>query len=98
MMPGKTERRVVAALLVTSIVPLVAAIFVANSLFFSGAWLGFDPEFGKQLDRSVEIYKDYVKAIKDDMRHQTDAISADEVLREAASRRNTELIEVQLDT
>jgi two-component system nitrogen regulation sensor histidine kinase NtrY len=97
MMPGKTERRLVLALLVTSIVPLAAAIFVANSLFFSGAWLGFDPEVGKQLDRSVEIHKDYVNAIKDDMRHQTDAISADEVLREAASKRNSELIEVQLD-
>ncbi len=97
MMPGKTERRLVLALLVTSIVPLAAAIFVANSLFFSGASLWFDPDVGKQLDRSVEIYKDYVKAIKDDMRHQTDAISADEVLREAASKRNTELIEVQLD-
>jgi two-component system nitrogen regulation sensor histidine kinase NtrY len=97
MMPGKTERRVVLALLVTSIVPLAAAIFAANSLFFSGASLWFDPEVGKQLDRSVEIYKDYVKAIKDDMRHQTDAISADENLREAASKRNTELIEVELD-
>jgi two-component system, NtrC family, nitrogen regulation sensor histidine kinase NtrY len=97
MMPGKTERRLVLALLVTSIAPLAAAIFVANSLFFSGASLWFDPEVGKQLDRSIEVYKDYVRAIKDDMRHQTDAISADEVLREAASKRNTELIEVQLD-
>src|SRR5580704_16210478 len=31
------------------------------------------------------------------MKHQTDAISADEVLREAAVKRNTELIEIQLD-
>jgi nitrogen fixation/metabolism regulation signal transduction histidine kinase len=97
MMPGKTERRVVLALLVTAILPLAAAIFVANALFFSGASLWFDPDVGQQLDRSVEIYKDYVKAIKDDMRHQTDAIGADEVLREAAAKRNAELIEIQLD-
>ena len=31
------------------------------------------------------------------MRHQTDAIAADEVLREAAKKRNTELVEAQLD-
>lgn len=85
------------ALLVTSIVPLAAAILVANWLLSQAASIWFNPEVGQQLDRGVDVYKDYVKAIKDDMRHQTDAISADEVLREAAAKRNSELIEVQLD-
>jgi len=98
MMPGKSERRLALALLVTSIVPLAAAIFVANSLFSLAADVWFTPDVGQQLDRSVDIHNKYVKAIKDDMRHQTDAISADEVLREAAVKRNTELIEVQLDS
>jgi nitrogen fixation/metabolism regulation signal transduction histidine kinase len=85
------------ALLVTSIVPLAAAIFVANSLFSLAANVWFTPEIGLELDRSVEIHKEYVQAVKNDMKHQTDAISADEVLREAAVKRNTELIEIQLD-
>jgi nitrogen fixation/metabolism regulation signal transduction histidine kinase len=97
VIPGKTERRVALALLVTSIVPLAAAILVANWLLSQAASIWFNPEVGQQLDRGVDVYKDYVKAIKDDMRHQTDAISADEVLREAAAKRNSELIEVQLD-
>jgi nitrogen fixation/metabolism regulation signal transduction histidine kinase len=98
VIPGKTERRVALALLVTSIVPLAAAILVANWLLSQAASIWFNPEVGQQLDRGVDIYKDYVKAIKDDMRHQTDAISADEVLREAAGKHNSELTEVQLDT
>jgi two-component system, NtrC family, nitrogen regulation sensor histidine kinase NtrY len=96
-MPGKSERRLALALLVTSIVPLAAAIFVANSLFSLAADVWFTPDVGLELDRSVAIHNKYVKAIKEDMRHQTDAISADEVLREAAVKHNTELIEVQLD-
>jgi nitrogen fixation/metabolism regulation signal transduction histidine kinase len=96
-MPGKSERRLALALLVTSIVPLAAAIFVANSLFSLAANVWFTPEIGLELDRSVEIHKEYVQAVKNDMKHQTDAISADEVLREAAVKRNTELIEIQLD-
>ena len=52
---------------------------------------------GQQLDRGVDVYKDYVKAIKDDMRHQTDAIAEDEVLREAAKKHNSELVEAQLN-
>jgi nitrogen fixation/metabolism regulation signal transduction histidine kinase len=97
MLPGKTVGRLALALLVTSIVPLVAAIFVANSLFSLAANVWFTPEIGQQLDRSLELHKEYVQAVKDDMKHQTDAISADEVLREAAVKRNAELIEVQLD-
>ncbi len=96
-MPGRTERRLALAILLTAIVPLVAALLLANSLFSQASAIWFNPEVGKQLDRGVDVYKDYVKAIKDDMRHQTDAIAADELLREAAKRRNTESIEVELD-
>lgn len=94
---GKSERRLVLALLLTSLVPLAAAIYLARSMLAYSADLWFNPEVGQQLDRGVDVYKDYVKAIKDDMRHQTDAIAADETLREAAKKRNSELVEAQLD-
>jgi nitrogen fixation/metabolism regulation signal transduction histidine kinase len=96
--PGKTERRLALAILLSAVVPLAAAIFLASSLFRQSAALWFNPEVGQQLDRGVDVYKDYVKAIKDDMRHQTDAIAADELLREAAKARNVESVEAQLDT
>src|SRR5258706_15963040 len=85
------------AILLTAIVPLAVALLLASSLFSQASAIWFNPEVGQQLDRGVAVYKDYVKAIKDDMRHQTDAIAADEVLREAAKKKNTELIEAQLD-
>jgi two-component system nitrogen regulation sensor histidine kinase NtrY len=95
-LPGKTERNIAGAILLTAVVPLVVAILLANSLFKQASAIWFDPEVGRQLDRGVDVYKDYVQAIKDDMRHQTDAIAADEVLREAARSRNSELVEAQL--
>ncbi len=97
-LPGKTERRVATAILLTAVVPLVAALLLANALFKQASAIWFDPEVGQQLDRGVDVYKDYVKAIKDDMRHQTDAIAADELLREAARTHNSELVESQLIT
>jgi two-component system nitrogen regulation sensor histidine kinase NtrY len=97
LIPRSIVGRLTLALLVTSILPLVAAIFVANTLFSYGADFWFTPEVGQELDRSVAIHKRYVQTIKDDMRHQADAISADEVLREAAGKRNTELVEAELD-
>lgn len=95
--PGRTASRLAIAILTVAIVPLGVAILLADSLFNQASAIWFKPEVGQQLDRGVGVYKDYVKAIKDDMRHQTDAIAADEILREAARRKNTEVIEAQLD-
>ncbi len=66
-------------------------------MFSQATAIWFKPEVGVQLDRGVALYKDYTDAIKDDMRHQTDAIAADESLREGAQKRNTELIEAELN-
>jgi two-component system, NtrC family, nitrogen regulation sensor histidine kinase NtrY len=96
-LPGKTERRLALVILVTALLPLAAALVLTNLLFSFASTKFFDPEVGRQLDRGALLYKDYVKAIKDDMRHQTDAIAADELLREAAKTRNAALIETQLD-
>jgi nitrogen fixation/metabolism regulation signal transduction histidine kinase len=97
-LPGKTETRLALAILFTAVVPLAAALTLASSLFKQASAIWFDPDVGAQLDRGVDVYKDYVKAIKDDMRHQTDAIAADELLRIAAKKHNSELVEAQIDT
>jgi two-component system nitrogen regulation sensor histidine kinase NtrY len=96
-LPGKIERRLATAILLTAVLPLAAALWIGTSLFRTASAIWFDPEVGAQLDRGVDVYKDYVKAIKDDMRHQTDAIAADEMLRIAAKKHNSELVEVQLN-
>ncbi len=96
-LPGTTEWRLVAVVLVTAIVPLVVALVLVSSLFQQASSVWFDPKIGRELDRGVEVYKDYVKAVKDDLGHQTAAISADETLREAAKKKNPELAEVELD-
>jgi two-component system nitrogen regulation sensor histidine kinase NtrY len=92
LIPGKIERRLVLALLLTSLVPLVAAIFLANSLLTQSASIWFNPEVGAQLDHGLDVYKDYVRVIKDDMRHQTDAISSNEPLRTAVREGDPTLV------
>ncbi|MBS2016509.1 MAG: HAMP domain-containing protein [Deltaproteobacteria bacterium] len=94
---GKTERRLATIILLTTMLPLVAALYLVNSMFEQASSLWFNPEIGEQLDRGVDVYKDYVKAVKDDLKHQTVAIAADPVLREAAKKRNIETLESELD-
>ncbi|MBX3185997.1 MAG: HAMP domain-containing protein [Labilithrix sp.] len=97
MTGGKTERRLATVVLVTTMVPLAVALYLATSMFGQASAIWFNPEIGEQLDRGVDVYKDYVKAIKDDLRHQTVAIAADPVLREAAKKRNIETLESEID-
>ena len=97
LLAGKTERRLAMVILVTTMVPLAAALYLATSMFRQASAIWFNPEIGEQLDRGVDVYKDYVRAIKDDLKHQTVAIAADPVLREAAKKRNVETIESEID-
>jgi two-component system, NtrC family, nitrogen regulation sensor histidine kinase NtrY len=94
---GKTERRLAMVILISTMVPLAAALYLATSMFRQASAIWFNPEIGEQLDRGVDVYKDYVKAIKDDLKHQTVAIAADPVLREAARKKNIETLESEID-
>jgi len=97
VLPGKTERRLAIVISLTAIVPLAAALYLATSLFRQASAIWFNPEVGQQLDKGVEVYKDYVRAIKDDMKHQATAIAYDDALREAAKKGNVEAVEAELD-
>jgi two-component system, NtrC family, nitrogen regulation sensor histidine kinase NtrY len=97
LLVGTTERRLAFVILVTTMVPLGAALYLGTQMFRRASAVWYTPEIGRQLDRGVDLYKDYVKAIKDDMKHQTVAIASDPVLREAARRGNVETVESELD-
>jgi two-component system nitrogen regulation sensor histidine kinase NtrY len=85
-MLGKTERNLALVILVTAILPLASAMLLAYSLlnYASSVWLR--PEVEQELERGIELYKTYVRTVKDDMKHQTDAMAGDESLRDAAHR------------
>src|SRR6516225_4676546 len=85
-MLGKTERNLALVILVTAILPLASAVVLASSMltYASSVWLR--PEVDQQLQRGIDLYKDYIRVVKDDMKHQTDAMAGDEALRDAARR------------
>jgi len=96
-MLGKTERRVALVILLTALLPLASAMVLAYSLldYASSVWLR--PEVDQELERGIELYKDYVRTVKDDMKHQTDAMTADDALRAAARGRMSSACSEALD-
>ena len=97
-MLGKTERRLALVILLTAILPLAGALVLAVALmdYASSVWLR--PEVEQQLERGIDLYKDYVGVVKDDMKHQADAMAGDVPLRDAASRRDPAACRRALDT
>lgn len=94
---GKTELRLALVVLLVATLPLVVAVTLANSLFSRAAGLWFNAEVGEQLDRGVDVYKDYVKVVKDDLRHQTQSSARDPLLVAAVTAKNTERMVSRLD-
>src|SRR6516162_10291507 len=83
-MLGKTERRMAVVVLVTALLPLASAMLLAYSMLGRAAAVGVQPEVEQQLERGIDLYKDYVGSVKQGMKHETDAIAGDEALRDAA--------------
>ncbi|WP_437568901.1 sensor histidine kinase [Sorangium sp. So ce542] len=94
--PGRTERRVVAAILVTALIPLVASIVVARTVIARVSATAFQPEFGVHLDRALGVYAELAAAIKQGMRSEAEAIAAADPLRRSAFAGDAELLGAQL--
>jgi nitrogen fixation/metabolism regulation signal transduction histidine kinase len=93
---GTTARRVVIAILVTALIPLVSAVFIARTIIARVSATAFQPEFGHHLDQALGVYADLARAIKQEMRAQAEAISASEPLRAAARSQSRATLDLEL--
>jgi nitrogen fixation/metabolism regulation signal transduction histidine kinase len=75
-------------ILVTALLPFASAVVLAGVMltYASSVWLR--PEVDEQLERGIDLYKDYIRVVKDDMTHQAEAIAGDEALRDASRARD----------
>ena len=95
-LPGRTERRLAIAILLVAVVPLVASIFFARNLVSYTTALFYNPNVGTELERSLGVYNDLARAMKDAIRAKADAIAEKEPLRAAAILQHGPSIEQEL--
>jgi two-component system nitrogen regulation sensor histidine kinase NtrY len=95
-MLGNTERRLALVILVTAILPLASSMLLAYWLlnYASSVWLR--PEVEKELEHGIELYKAYVRVVKDDMKDQTATMAASQALRDAAREHDSTACEQAL--
>lgn len=85
---GRTARRVVSAILITAIIPLVFAVLIARTIIQRVSAAAFQPEFSAHLHRALGVYSDLAAAIKHSMRLQAEVIARSESLQKYARARD----------
>lgn len=85
---GTTARRVVLAILLTALIPLLAAAIVSRVIIARVSAAAFQPEFGAHLEQALGVYTDLARAVKLQMAAEADAIAASAPLGKAAAARD----------
>ncbi len=83
-LPGRTQRRLVLSFLLVASLPLVASILLARVAVDYTAGIFYNQKVGVALERSLGVYADLARSMKDAMRARADAIAEREPLRAAA--------------
>jgi nitrogen fixation/metabolism regulation signal transduction histidine kinase len=90
------RRRLTLAILVTALIPVLVAVWLAETTVRQTSARFFVPEVGARLDRSLELYQELARAVKASMRNEAAALGADEALKQAARGRDRDAIAREL--
>ena len=94
---GRIRRRLALAIVITALIPVLVAIFLADSMVRQAAAKFFVPEVGARLDQSLGLYQELARTMKTAMRNAADAVAADQALRGAAVEKNGPAAQRELD-
>lgn len=72
---GRIQRRLAAAVVLTALIPLLAAIYLANIALTTTAERFFRPEIGARLDEALGLYQELARAQKAQMRAQASVLA-----------------------
>jgi nitrogen fixation/metabolism regulation signal transduction histidine kinase len=86
---GRIERRLSAAIVLTALIPLLGAVYLAKSMVSTTADRFFVPEIGARLDEALGLYQELARADKNAMRQEAAALAAQHDIVSAVRDRKT---------
>ena len=81
---GRTDLRVIFAILLTAFIPLAGSVLFARGIVARISATAFQPEFGVHLDQALTVYADLAKAMKESLRHETVSMTSSRAARDPA--------------
>jgi len=82
---GRIRRRLAIAIVLTALIPVLVAIWLAESAIRQTSERFFMPEVGTRLDQSLELYQELAHAVKSRMRAEAAEIAAQPELKKLAA-------------
>ncbi len=79
---GRTDLRVLFAILITALIPLVGSTAFARAIIARVSATAFQPEFGAHLDQALTVYADLAKAMKEALRIEATAMAGSAAVRD----------------
>lgn len=93
---GRIRRRLAIAIVLTALIPVLVAIWLAESAIRQTSERFFMPEVGARLDQSLELYQELAHAVKSRMRAEAAEIAAHPALRQLPDEPEREVLETEL--
>src|SRR5450432_1262369 len=93
---GRIQRRLALVIVLTALIPLLAAIWLAEHTVRQTSARFFIPEVGSHLDRSLGLYQELARSVKALMRQEAAEISLRSGLRRATKSGDRAAIEGEL--
>jgi len=93
---GRIRRRLALAIVLTALIPLLVATWLAEKAVREAVARFYWPDIGLHLDRSLGLYQELARTVKSLMRQQASAIAAAPALRQAVAQGEREAIEREL--
>src|SRR5688500_3542289 len=90
------RRRLTLAILLTALIPVLVAIWLAEATVRQTSARFFVPEVGARLDRSLGLYQELARAVKGEMKSEAALLASDEALRRAVASRDESAIAREL--
>ena len=93
---GRIRRRLALAIVLTALIPLLAAVWLAESTVRRTSARFFIPEVGTHLDKSLGLYQELARSVKGLMRQEAAEIALRPALRRAAAAADHAALEAEL--
>jgi two-component system, NtrC family, nitrogen regulation sensor histidine kinase NtrY len=93
---GRIRRRLALAIVLTALIPLLAAIWLAESTVRQASARFYIPDVGAHLDKSLGLYQELARSVKALMRQEAAEIALRPALRRAAAGTDHAALEAEL--
>ena len=93
---GRIRRRLALAIVLTALIPLLAAIWLAESTVRQTSARFFIPDVGAHLDKSLGLYQELARNVKALMRQEAAELAQRSALRRAASAADRPALDTEL--